>query len=83
MGLNLANLTTSKAGINGIYEQNASVIDAYFEYVDLVALSEKLTSDEPLSGSTKSSLIKYGSSLLIGITIGVLAHRTYNSSTKK
>ncbi|WP_020404461.1 hypothetical protein [Gracilimonas tropica] len=82
IGLNLANLTTSKAGINGVYEQNAGVIDAYFEHVDLVALSEKLASAEPLSGSAKSTLVKYGSSLLIGIIIGVLVHRTFNSSTK-
>lgn len=82
MGLNLANLTTSKAGINRIYEQNAEVIDAYFEYVDLVALSKKLSTDDPLSTSAKASLIKYSSTLLIGITIGVLAHRTYNSTSK-
>jgi len=83
MGLNLANLTTSKAGINRIYEQNAEVIDAYFEYVDLVALSKKLSTDDPLSSSAKSPLIKVISTLLIGITIGVLAHRTYNSTSKK
>ena len=83
MGLNLANLTTSKAGINRVYEQHAGVIDAYFEYVDLVALSKKLTTDDPLSSSAKSPLIKYSSTLLIGITIGMLAHRTYNSTSKK
>ncbi|WP_020404902.1 hypothetical protein [Gracilimonas tropica] len=83
MGLNLANLTTSKAGINKIYEQNAGVIDAYFEYVDLVALSKKLTSDDALSSLAKSPLIKYSSTLLIGITIGVLAYRTYNLTSKK
>ncbi len=83
MGLNLANLTTSKAGINKIYEQNAGVIDAYFEYVDLVALSKKLTSDDALSSSAKSPLIKYSSTLLIGITIGVLAYRKYNLTSKK
>lgn len=83
MGLNLANLTTSKAGINRVYEQNAGVIDAYFEYVDLVALSKKLTTDDPLSSSAKSPLIKYSSTLLIGIIIGVLAHQMYNSTSKK
>ena len=83
MGLNLANLTTSKAGINRVYEQHAGVIYAYFEYVDLVALSKKLTTDDPLSSSAKSPLIKYSSTLLIGITIGMLAHRTYNSTSKK
>lgn len=75
MGLNLANLTTDKQGINSVYQQHASVIDAYFEYVDLVAMSKKLGVDDVVSGSVSSSLIKNGALLLVGITIGVAAQR--------
>jgi hypothetical protein len=77
MGLNLANLTTDKQGINNVYQQNASVLDDYFEYVDLVAMSKKLGVDEEVSGSVSNSLIKYGSLLLVGITIGVAAQRMF------
>lgn len=77
MGLNLANLTTDKQGINTVYQQNASVIDDYFEYVDLVAMSKKLGVDEVVSGSVSSSLIKNGSLLVVGITIGVAIQRMF------
>ncbi|MDZ7660466.1 hypothetical protein [Fodinibius sp.] len=77
MGLNLANLTTDKQGITTVYQQNASVIDDYFEYVDLVAMSKKLEVDEVVSDTVSSSLIKNGSLLLVGIAIGVAAQRMF------
>jgi len=77
MGLNLANLTTDKQGITAVYQQHASVIDAYFEYVDLVAMSKKLGVDEAVSGTAANSLIKNGSLLLVGIAIGVAAQRMF------
>jgi hypothetical protein len=77
MGLNMANLTTSKAGINKVYEQNAGVIDAYFEYVDLVALSEKLGVEEAVSTGVSRSLHKTGSMILIGMAIGMAGQRIF------
>lgn len=75
MGLNLANLTTDKNGINTVYQNNASVIDSYFEYVDLVALSEKLGVQEAVSTGVSRSLIKTGSLILIGMAIGIAGQR--------
>ncbi|WP_409029487.1 hypothetical protein [Gracilimonas sediminicola] len=75
MGLNLANLTTDKNGINKLYQDHASVIDSYFEYVDLVALSEKLGVEETVSAGISRSLIKTGSLILIGMAIGIAGQR--------
>lgn len=83
MGLNLANLTTSKEGINKVYEQNAGVIDDYFEYVDLVALSEKLGVEEAVSTGVSRSLIKTGSLILIGMAIGVVGQRIVTGKRKQ
>lgn len=83
MGLNMANLTTSKAGINKVYEQNAGVIDAYFEYVDLVALSEKLGVEEAVSTGVSRSLIKTGSLILIGMAIGMAGQRIVTGKRKQ
>lgn len=83
MGLNLANLTTSKAGINKVYEQNARVIDDYFEYVDLVALSEKLGVEETISTGVSRSLIKTGSLILIGMAIGIAGQRIVTGKRKQ
>lgn len=77
MGLNLANLTTDKNGINTVYQNHASVIDSYFEYVDLVALSEKLGVEDAVSTGVSRSLIKTGSLILIGMAIGVAGQRIF------
>lgn len=77
MGLNLANLTTDKNGINTVYQDHASVIDSYFEYVDLVALSDKLGVEETISKGVSRSLIKTGSLILIGMAIGMAGQRIF------
>lgn len=81
MGLNLANLTTNKHALNGVYQKNAPVIDAYFEYVDLVALSEKLGVEETVYTGVSRSLIKTGTVLLAGMAIGMLGQRIFNGKT--
>lgn len=82
MGLNLANLTTDKQGINNMYQKNAPVIDAYFEYVDLVALSEKLGVEETASAGVSRTLIKTGSALLAGMAIGIVGQQIFKGKTK-
>jgi hypothetical protein len=83
MGLNMANLTTDKNGINTVYQNHSSVIDSYFEYVDLVALSEKLGVEETISTGVSRSLIKTGSLILIGMAIGVAGQRIVTGKRKK
>lgn len=75
IALNMAGVTTSSSGISTFYEQNADVIDQYFEYVDVVKLSKKLDIDQRVASSAPNAILKTGGLLAAGIVLGVAAHK--------
>ena len=78
IALNMAGVTTSAEGLSSHYEQHAEIIDQYFEYVDVVALSKKLDVDKSVARQTQSAAIKGGGLLAAGILIGVAGLNLYN-----
>ena len=78
IALNMAGVTTSNEGISRHYEQNAQVIDEYFEYVDVVALSKKLDVDKAIATHAPGAILKVGGLLAVGIVIGVAGLKLYN-----
>ncbi|MEX2352220.1 MAG: hypothetical protein WD529_07285, partial [Balneolaceae bacterium] len=77
IALNMAGVTTDKNGISRVYEQHPGVIDRYFEYVDVVALSQKLNVDEAVAKRVSPAIIKGGGFLAAGIIIGVAGVTIY------
>ena len=78
IALNMAGVTTSNEGISRHYEQHADVIDEYFEYVDVVALSKKLDVDTAIASHAPAAIFKVGGLLTAGILIGVAGLKLYN-----
>jgi len=78
IALNMAGVTTSKEGISRIYEQHSDVIDDYFEYVDVIALSKKLEVDQMVASSAPKAILKTGGLLAAGIVLGVAGLKLYN-----
>jgi len=78
IALNMAGVTTNKEGISRIYEQHSDVIDDYFEYVDLIALSKKLEVDQMVASSATKTIAKTGGLLAAGIVLGVAGLKLYN-----
>ena len=78
IALNMAGVTTSGKGISRHYEQHAQVIDEYFEYVDVVALSKKLDVDKAIATHAPGAILKVGGLLTVGILIGVAGLKLYN-----
>ncbi len=77
-GLNLAGVTTDSQGISRHYKQHAPVIDAYFEYVDLVALSKKLNVDKTIARKAPPAIFMVVGLLSAGALLGVVATRIYS-----
>lgn len=78
IALNMAGVTTSKEGISRIYEQHSDVIDDYFEYVDVIALSKKLEVDQMVARSAPKAIAKTGGLIAAGIVLGVAGLKLYN-----
>jgi len=78
IALNMAGVTTNKEGISRIYEQHSDVIDDYFEYVDVIALSKKLEVDQMVASSAPKAIAKTGGFLAAGIVLGVAGLKLYN-----
>lgn len=78
IALNMAGVTTSNEGISRLYEQHSDVIDEYFEYVDVVALSKKLEVDKAIATHAPTAILKVGGLLTVGILIGVAGLKLYN-----
>jgi len=78
IALNMAGVTTNKEGISRIYEQHSDVIDDYFEYVDVIALSKKLEVDQMVASSAPKAIVKTGGLLAAGIILGVAGLKLYN-----
>lgn len=78
IALNMAGVTTSNEGISRLYEQHSDVIDEYFEYVDVVALSKKLDVDKSIATHAPAAILKVGGLLTAGILIGVAGLKLYN-----
>ena len=82
IALNMADLTTSKQGISSLYEQHSGVIDAYFEYVDVVKLSKKLKLDQMAASSAPKAILKAGGLVAAGILLGVAGRTLYNRKNR-
>ncbi|MBE9047791.1 hypothetical protein IQ255_25915 [Pleurocapsales cyanobacterium LEGE 10410] len=78
IALNMANVTTNKEEFSRIYEQNSDVIDDYFEYVDVIALSKKLEVDQMVASNAPKAILKTGGLLAAGIVLGVAGLKLYN-----
>jgi len=77
IALNMAGVTTSSEGISRHYEQNAKVIDEYFEYVDVIALSKKLDVDKTIAIHAPAAILKVSGLLTVGVLIGVAGLKLY------
>lgn len=78
IALNMAGVTTSKEGISRHYGQHADVLDEYFEYVDVIALSKKLNVDKAVASQAPAAIAKAGGLLTAGVLIGVVGLKLYN-----
>ena len=82
IALNMAGVTTNKEGISRIYEQHSDVIDDYFEYVDVIALSKKLEVDQMVASSAPKAIAKTGGLLAAGIVLGAAGLKLYNRKNR-
>ena len=78
IALNMAGVTTDQQGISNLYRQHPDVIDQYFQYVNIVALSKKMEVDQVIGQSAPVAILKSGGLLATGIIIGVAGMRLYN-----
>jgi hypothetical protein len=67
----MAGLTTDKDGLNNVYRQHAGVINRYFEYVDLEAVSDLVGLEETIASSKPVAGLKNAGILSVGIAIGI------------
>jgi hypothetical protein len=67
----MAGLTTDKDGLNNVYHQHAGVINRYFEYVDLQAVSDLIGLEETVASSKSAAALKHAGFLSMGIAIGI------------
>lgn len=67
----MAGLTTDKDGLNNVYRQHAGVINRYFEYVDLQAVSDLIGLEETFASSKSAATLKHVGFLSMGIAIGI------------
>lgn len=82
IALNMAGVTTDQQGISNLYQRHPDVIDQYFEYVDIVALSKKIEVDQVIGQSAPVAILKTGGVLAAGIIIGVAGMRLYNRKNR-
>ena len=79
----MAGLTTNKDGLNYVYHQHAGVINRYFEFVDLQAVSDLIGLEETVASSKPAAALKHAGFLSMGIAIGIagltLINRTRSS----
>ena len=67
----MADLTNDKDGFNNVYHQHAGIINRYFEYVDLQAVSELISLEETIVKSRPMAALKHVGFLSMGIAIGI------------
>lgn len=82
IALNMSGVTTSSNGISKFYEQNADVLDQYFEYVDVVKLSQKLEVDQMVADRAPTIILKTGGLIATGILIGIVGFKLYNRKNR-
>ena len=83
IALNMAGVTTSNEGISRLYEQHSDVIDDYFEYVDVIALSKKLDVDQIVARKAPQTLLKTGGLFAAGLVFGAAALTLYTKKTRR
>ena len=83
IALNMAGVTTSNEGISRLYEQHSDVIDDYFEYVDVIALSKKLDVDQMVARKAPQTILKTGGLFAAGLVFGAAALTLYNKKTRR
>lgn len=83
LALTMADVTTSSSGIRSFYEQNADVINQYFEFVDLVKLSKKLGVDQMVARKVPKTLLKKGGFFAAGLVFGAAALTLYTKNIKR
>jgi len=83
IALNMAGVTTSSSGIRTFYEQNADVIDQYFEYVDVVKLSKKLGVDQMVASKAPKTILKTSGLFAAGLVFGAAALTLYTKKTRR
>ena len=74
----LADLTKDKQSFQQVFNQNANVINRYFEHVDLQAVSDMVGLQDSVANSKPVSMIKHAGILSVGIAIGVAGLSLYN-----
>jgi len=74
----LANLTKDKRTFQQVFNRNADVINQYFEYVDLKAVSELVGLEETVAKSRPMAALKNVGMLSVGIAIGIAGLTFYN-----
>lgn len=67
----MADLTTDKEGLNNVYRQHAGVINRYFEFVDLQAVSDLIGLEETVAKSKSMATLKQAGFVSMGIAIGI------------
>jgi len=74
----MADLTTDQNGINSVYSQHAAIINRYFEYVDLQAVSDLIGLEETVVKSRPVAALKNAGMLSVGIAIGIAGFTFFN-----
>jgi len=74
----MADLATDKDGLNSVYSQHAGVINQYFEYVDLQAVSDLVGLEETVASSQPVAALRNAGMLSVGIAIGIAGLTLYN-----
>jgi len=74
----LADLTKDKRAFQQVFNRNADVINQYFEYVDLQAVSDLVGLEETVANSRPVAALKNAGILSVGIAIGIAGLSLYN-----
>ena len=74
----LADLTKDKRSFQQVFNRNAAVINRYFEYVDLQAVSDLIGLEDTVANSKPMAALKNAGILSVGIAIGVAGIKLYN-----
>ncbi len=74
----LADLTKDKRSFQQVFNQNADVINRYFEHVDLQAVSDMIGIQNAVTKSKPVSIIKQTGIFSVGIALGIAGLTLYN-----
>ena len=78
MAILMADLASDKQAFNNVYKKHADVINQYFEYVDLNAVSRMMSTDEAIVKSLPLAIAKNVGILTAGILLGVAGMTLFN-----